>query len=805
MSSIQFIDIISSTTKDVTTRVPVPSGPYHHVHSAFLLNEHDKVPQQNGSSEITGFQNHMPSVDAVNDTPSQRKRGRNIFDPPLPRSMGSNVSPEVLWYNIAPSVQAALAQDFGAIQTSPQGQNEAPSKWNRNINWLRPTRQPSSGERPSAWIEDHKDYKWLLADSLQEIRDQIKSNTFFSSSSSLQFSPKSSPEKHMTSILDNTHSPSSYSSPSIKPTHTPPIIKGLDRTIFNTPPPPPSTVNDHVRRTSSISNSGTSTAPTSHPSSPVFADTGSGRPWSEDVMPRGKHMLEYSPATSPLASPVVADMDSVHPWEAVLRGKDASGGPETLFDDENQSAISSDDAAGSGRSWPPVQETAGPETLFHDEYETSSFGDGAQVATELLKEPSGPESLFDDDESSTFSDDAESTDIRPLSQGKKTTGVESLFDDDTGTISGRPWSWPEPVVRGRETSRAETLFDDADSDDNVADVSVSMDIERWSEEPVQENEASRAETLFDEEEDEESPIFGAHTTSTSVGVDNTSGRPWSSSEVRGNEDSEVESLSDDDVASAPAAVDIPGRQWSEGPVVQREEAYGPETLFDSDESCTFTNNVASAASSDVRKPTRPPGANPIITRRPVEELIWLKPRNKKPVQKKRPYQQKPRETPVTVKVRAVPPPVLRALASKQTGPSRGVKRAASPMRASVKRPATLAKNVRSRAPVSISTLAYWSGRLLTWEDQVYQGKEGYSEIGKILVLFREMLANVEAVPFAWLSEAVRTRTVKGVEERKTKATLVQDILHGYYGCDQKGELEDCGRELLAKWDGLVKL
>ncbi|KAJ7122725.1 hypothetical protein C8R44DRAFT_784377 [Mycena epipterygia] len=240
-----------------------------------------------------------------------------------------------------------------------------------------------------------------------------------------------------------------------------------------------------------------------------------------------------------------------------------------------------------------------------------------------------------------------------------------------------------------------------------------------------------------------------------------------------------------------------------------------ELLFeDDDESSLFGDTSISAVDyferqseeelpiPSITKSIRPPGANAVITRRPVEELKALRPRQKKkPTQGKRAYQFKPKE--VQDKVRHITRPVFLAPIPEQTVSRRGVKRPASPSFAQpTKRRATQAHSVRSKAvpPIpSRSKLVDWTSRLSSLEEIVYKGKQGTVDLKRLRALLGELVAKVEVIPAAWVLEEVRTRAVKGVEERKNKHQMLEYVASGYLAIDGEGTWEENAVLLLDTW------
>ncbi|KAJ7667723.1 hypothetical protein DFH06DRAFT_1183385 [Mycena polygramma] len=197
-----------------------------------------------------------------------------------------------------------------------------------------------------------------------------------------------------------------------------------------------------------------------------------------------------------------------------------------------------------------------------------------------------------------------------------------------------------------------------------------------------------------------------------------------------------------------------------------------------------------------------------ITRRPIEELkAYTAPYRKKTTTRRH------KKTRVIAKPRAarsVVPSISHAFTSKQPTFSHGVEKPQAPVLPSapvrhmsgMKRPASPARPPPAKRqaiwkPLPESKLAEWASALLTFEELAYQGKQAPSEIGRLVKLIKGMAAKMDMVPDAWVSRAVRTRTVDGLEERKNKHQLLQDVVGSYSECDET--VKSHAKELLVKW------
>ncbi|KAJ7499206.1 hypothetical protein FB451DRAFT_1204619 [Mycena latifolia] len=727
-NSFQFIDIVNSSTMDVD-RVPVTDGPYHD-HSG-VLNDHDKELEHNEPGKASGFMNHIPSTNEVdNDAPSQRRR--NIFDSlsqSKPQAQLSNHAIAMMRSNLAPALRkhsselctsgSTITSDIFTGQQSSMGASIVPITppdlaqgfCNGTATWVRP--QPQSDSLP--WTDD---YLWPLGEGLQDIQNQLKSKTFSPFPSSAQPHPhnaplKSTPEKHKASgrqtrrelsastsaSAASSHFPYSTSK-GIEPPRTPPILKQA-KTIFTPPPPTPSKINDdHLPRTPSSDSRGT--------------------PSERELDFRVSNYMEslYAP---------------VEYAKATAIGKHRSKQLKHTFELER------DDA---------TLDSASAENL---------------ESTAPTSPPSSP-----------------------------------VFTD---AGSGRAWS-EEAALR---TNRA-TEYSPATSPATL---------------PVLETASEPEDVALGNEIPEYSPVTLPFTGSSLARSEETSLHgsaainPAALPFIGGTEIPEY--------TLAPIATDTDG-DWTvpEGAILQGNNVTGPEALFD-DESSLFSGDDEPKVDNVVLKPVRPAGSDPSVTRREIKELNALRPKSKKPTQGKRAYHRKAKEE----KGGAIRGPIVRLPTSKQTAPSRGVKRAPSPLRPSdrapparetapsrgvkrtasplrtpythpVKRPATQTKNVRTP---SIAARALWTSQLTTFEDSVYQGKQGrnWREIEGLRKLLNEMIINAEAVPTTWLLEQVRLRTVNNEEERKDRPTMLEYVVDGYRGCDAEGEVDRRGKELLAKW------
>ncbi|KAJ7781555.1 hypothetical protein B0H16DRAFT_1498799 [Mycena metata] len=118
-----------------------------------------------------------------------------------------------------------------------------------------------------------------------------------------------------------------------------------------------------------------------------------------------------------------------------------------------------------------------------------------------------------------------------------------------------------------------------------------------------------------------------------------------------------------------------------------------------------------------------------------------------------------------------------------SGPSRGTKRVASPVRPVAARPS------KQTSATLCSTRSRGRGRS-TW----------------VLKLLKDLTANIDVIPAQWVRKDVLIReytSPKGMYQHKNKHQLLKDVVDGYASCDEEGTVAKQARTLLIKWGGLT--
>jgi len=322
--------------------------------------------------------------------------------------------------------------------------------------------------------------------------------------------------------------------------------------------------------------------------------------------------------------------------------------------------------------------------------------------------------------------------------------------------------------------------------------------------------------------------------SSPVFSDTGSGRAWSEFSRISHDSSRFSPATTPPLSPVEAKAPS-GRSWLEDGSVRQNETpkHGDvRGSIDEDDSSDFFGDddvPVSAAPEDLwahgavaeshvaePKPSRP------VTRRPIEELRAYKIGPKKTTAKKTttPQRKTVAQKPVPVRTVAKPKEVeVRTIRSsflhlptvQQTSSSRGIKRPASPAHLFVppaKRQTTQANAVRTQAnvvrkkaplpPTKLESIR-WMNKLKDFEHLVYEGKQGPGEIPRVEGFLKELKAKIEVIDDKWVVETVRMRDVKGVEERKNKLRLLEDVVAGYERYDAEGTVASYAEELLFKW------
>ncbi|KAJ7276138.1 hypothetical protein B0H12DRAFT_1083769 [Mycena haematopus] len=117
-----------------------------------------------------------------------------------------------------------------------------------------------------------------------------------------------------------------------------------------------------------------------------------------------------------------------------------------------------------------------------------------------------------------------------------------------------------------------------------------------------------------------------------------------------------------------------------------------------------------------------------------------------------------------------------------------------------KRQATDTNAVHRRAVVpSRIKLLKWQNDLLGFEQLLYKGTAGPGEITRMVMLFKEMTANLEVIDDKWVMTAARTRGY----EHKTMLALLEVVVDGYGQHDAEGRVALHAGALLTKWRRLM--